>query len=522
MRIDIEKPLSDSFELFARARYLGLTVDFNGLFPGSGTGNAGLASAVTYLTRGPASPINGLLTACQAVFPTTTRFGIKNLRTGVVTGSNNTAALNTLNGNGFLQQTTLNHDFQSGRDFGSNVGARWSYEGGNFKNSLTFGVLYYDISRFQNQSATSTVVNDVRTNSDIYDIVALDAANNAIGTLSDNGQISYGNWGAGIRQRKDRSISLYVNDELAIGDKLRIDGGIRWESDRAEFRDGNTAAVNQPVPPGLINARVVPTVGSTFDGTYTVTRKTQEKVAYTVGANYLMTNNFSVYARYAKGFQTNNTDPITDITLYEAGVRFQYGRKLNASLTVFKTNFDNQFYNFIDPLDPAKQTGFQADLKTKGIELDARISPVSWFTLDISGVLQEPKLKNLRLNGVPQPSFDGNRPERTPAKLLTVTPTFILPNGLGEAFVRYKYIGRIFADSGNGIALPAYGVTSVGVTINATQNLTVALNADNIFNVVGLTEGNPRQGQTQNANSGFFYARGIVGPTYGGSVTLKF
>ena len=318
MRIDIEKPLSDSFELFARARYLGLTVDFNGLFPGSGTGNAGLASAVTYLTRGPASPINGLLTACQAVFPTTTRFGIKNLRTGVVTGSNNTAALNTLNGNGFLQQTTLNHDFQSGRDFGSNVGARWSYEGGNFKNSLTFGVLYYDISRFQNQSATSTVVNDVRTNSDIYDIVALDAANNAIGTLSDNGQISYGNWGAGIRQRKDRSISLYVNDELAIGDKLRIDGGIRWESDRAEFRDGNTAAVNQPVPPGLINARVVPTVGSTFDGTYTVTRKTQEKVAYTVGANYLMTNNFSVYARYAKGFQTNNTDPITDITLYEA------------------------------------------------------------------------------------------------------------------------------------------------------------------------------------------------------------
>jgi iron complex outermembrane recepter protein len=549
LRIDIEKPVSESLELFARARYLGLTDDFNGLFPGSGTGNAGLASGVTYLdpTRtyvpggGPTpnnpalcssysftSPIGSLLCAAQGpvvgsgAFPTTTRFGIKNLRTGVVTASNNTAALNALNGNGFLQQTTLNHDFQSGHDFGSNIGARWEHKGDNFKNSLTFGVLYYDVSRFQNQSATSAVVNDVKTNSDIYDIVALDAANNVIGTLTDNGQISYGNWGAGIRQRKDKSISLYVNDELAIGDKLRIDGGIRWESDRAEFRDGNSAAVNQPVQPGVINAAVVPTVGSTFNGTYTITRKTQQKAAYTVGANYLLTNNFSVYARYAKGFQTNNTDPITDITLYEAGVRLQYGRKFNGSLTVFQTNFDNQFYNFIDPLDPTKQTAFQADLKTKGIELDARISPVSWFTLDLAGVLQEPKLKNLRLNGVPQPTFDGNRPERTPAKLFTVTPTFILPNGLGEAFLRYKYVGRIFADSGNGIALPAYGVTSVGVTINATENLTVALNADNIFNVVGLTEGNPRQGQTQNASSGFFYARGIVGPTYGGSVTLKF
>ncbi|MFX7764257.1 hypothetical protein ABTK05_21590, partial [Acinetobacter baumannii] len=81
-----------------------------------------------------------------------------------------------------------------------------------------------------------------------------------------NGQISYGNWGAGIRQRNDSSVSLYANDELTIGTKLHIDGGIRWESDDAYYAEGNSAAVNQPVQPGLVNARVVPTVGSTFDG----------------------------------------------------------------------------------------------------------------------------------------------------------------------------------------------------------------------------------------------------------------
>ncbi len=519
LRLDIEVPVSESVQLFGRARYLGLTDDFNGLFAGSGTGNAGLASAVTYLTPGAASPINDLLTLGTAAFPTRTRFGIKNLRTGVVTGSNNTAALNALNGNGFLQQTTLNHDFQSGHDFGSNVGARWEVDNGRFKNSLTAGVLYYDVRRSQNQSATAAVVNDVRTNSDIYDIVALDAANNVIGTLSDNGLISYGNWGGGIRQSSDKSLSLYLNDELAIGD-LRIDGGIRWESDRAEFRDGNTAAVNQPVQPGVVG--VVRNVGSTFNGTYTVTNRTQRKAAYTVGANYLFTPNFSVYARYASGFQTNGVNPTTGIKLYEVGVRVQYQKFINASLTVFKTDFKDQFYNFIDPTDPTRQTGFQADLSTKGIELDAVIRPVEWFSIDLNGVLQEPKLNNLRLNGVPQPTFNGNRPERTPAKLFTITPTFKLPHGLGEIYGRYKYVGRIFADSGNGVALPAYGVTSVGVSINATENLQVSLNADNIFDVVGLTEGNPRQGQTQNANSGFFYARGIVGPTYGGSVTFRF
>ncbi|WP_374146074.1 TonB-dependent receptor domain-containing protein [Sphingomonas sp. 28-63-12] len=450
------------------------------------------------------------------------RFGIRNLRTGVVTASNNAAALNALNGNGFLQQTTLNHDFQSGHDFGSNFGARWEYKGDGFTNSLTAGVLYYDVSRFQNQSATSAVVNDVKTNSDIYDVVALNAANNVIGTLTDNGQISYGNWGAGIRQSKDSSVSLYANDEFAIGDHIHLDAGLRWESDSAEFRDGNSAAVNQPVQPGLINATVVPTVGSTFNGTYTVTRRTQDRVAWTVGANYLFTDNLSVYARYADGFQTNGVNPTTGIELYEAGVRYKYRRLVNASVTVFRTNFRNQFYNFIDPLNPTIQTTFLADLGTTGVEVDALIRPIDWFSIDFFGVFQNPTLNNLRLNGVAQPGFDGNRPERTPATLFTITPTITLPHKVGEVYGRYKYIGNIFADSGNGVSLPAYGVTSFGVNLNLSDRLQLGFNADNVFNVLGLTEGNPRQGQTQNAASGFFYARGITGPTYGGSVTLKF
>jgi outer membrane receptor protein involved in Fe transport len=520
LRVDFEKPLSDSVEIFARARYLDLKDDFNGLFPGSGTGNAGLASAVTYLTPGAASPINDLLTAGTAAYPTTARFGVRNLRTGVVTGSNDTATLNALNGNGFLQQTTLNHDYQTGHDFGANIGTRWEYTSGSFTNSLTTGVQYYDVSRKQNQSAVASVVNDVRTNSDIYDIVSLDASNQVIGTLSDNGMVAYGNWGQGMRRRTDKSLSLYANDELAIGDKIHVDGGVRWESDKARYLEGNAAAVNQPVQPGVVG--VVRTVGSTFDGTYTETRRTQDKVAWTIGASYLFTPHLSLYGRYANGFQTNNTDPITKIELYEAGVRFEYGRVLSASATVFKTNFDNQFYNFIDPSDPTKQTSFLADLKTTGVEVDALVRPTDRFSVNLSGVIQDPTLNNLSLNGVPQPTYDGNRPERTPSRLFTITPSFKLPNGLGEVYARYKYVGKIYADSGNGVALPSYGVTSAGVTLDLKDNLQVNFNVDNIFDVVGLTEGNPRQGQTQNAASGYFYARGIVGRTYGGSLTLRF
>ena len=528
VRLDVDSPITDSVDLFVKARYQDYSYDFNGLFPGSGTGNAGLTSAVNYLTPGDQSPINGLLGLGATAFPTAVRFGIQNLRTGEVIGSNQVAQLNALNNNGFLQRTTLNHDYVKGRDFGMNTGARWEYEGDGFKNSLTAGVMYYDVRRFQDQSATASVVNDVRTNSDIYDIVALDANNAVVGTLSDNGLVSYGDWGAGIRQRDDSTVSLYANDEFEIGG-LHLDAGVRWERDAATAFDGQTAAVNQPVPAGV--GGVVRDVGSTFSGIYVPAnpgrtgldgKLVQEKTAYTVGANYLITPNLSVYGRYANGFQTNNIDPITTIELYEAGIRYQYRRFFSGSVTVFQTNFDDQNYNFANPENPTQQQNINADLRTRGIEVDFVVRPVDFFSIDFQGVLQEPKLKNLQLDGQDQLGYEGNRPERTPAKLFTVTPTFQLPNGLGEVYGRYKFVGRIFADAGNGVALPEYGVTTLGITVNPTENIQVNFNAENIFNEVGLTEGNPRQGQTQAITDGFFYARGIVGTTYGGSVTVRF
>lgn len=525
VRIDLYKPIGEEFNLFARVRYLDRKWDFNGLFPGSAGGNGSLTSAVNYLTPG-SSPLNGTLAAGQVAFPTATQFGIKDLTTGRIIAGSDTATLNALNGNGLLQQTTLNHDYQSGTDFGSNFGGQWEYAGDAFKNSLTVGAMYYDTRNFQNQSATSTLVNDVRNDSHIYDVVALDTNRNVVGTLTDNGVISYGNWGAGINRAVNKSLSFYFNDELKIGEKLHIDFGVRHESLKATRLSGNTAAVNQPVPPGT--AGLSQTVGSTFDGTFTVTNKTQNRTAWTVGANYLIIPELSVYGRYAKGFQTRGVDDPVDVVLYEAGVRYQ-GHGLTASGTIFRTNFDNQGYNFIDPNNATLRPAFQADLRTNGFEIDISYKPVSFFMIDFSGVFQKPKLTNAKIRSdetqpfVRVPQYDSNVPERTPKTLYTISPTFLLPNGLGEVYGRYKYVGKIFADAGNGLALPSYGVTSAGISINVSRQLTVAASVDNIFGVTGLTEGNPRDGQTQSTSvASLFYARGIVGTTAAFSATLKF
>ncbi len=519
VRIDFEKPLSDNFDIFGKARYLDLKWDFNGVFGG---GNPSIRPALDYVTPGATSPIDAsLLQPGLLAFPGTVRFGVRNTNTGQVIGSDNPAALNAINGNGLLQQSWLNHDQQDGRDFGANVGGRWEHTAGGITNSLTAGVMYYDTRRSQNQSATTLVINDVRNNSQLYDIVALDGSNNVIGTLTNNGLVRYGAWGTGINTVKNKSVSLYANNEMAIGDRLHIDFGIRHEWLDATRLNGNDTPGSLPIPAGIPG--LTQTVGGAWDGTFTTVEADFDDTAWTVGVNYMFTDNIAVYGRYADGFQTNNNNPLIGVKLYEAGVRFN-NEYVTAQATAFKTEFDNNNYFFVDPDNPSVQGVFNGDLRTKGVEFDLNLRPTDFFSLDFISVFQDPNLKDVTLTDVPTPAFDGNRPERTPKTLYTITPSFHLPNDIGEIYGRYKYIGDIFADSGNGHRLPGYGVTSIGAILNVTDNVQLSLNADNIFGVTGLTEGNPRQGQAQDSPppGTFFFARGIVGATYFASVTMRF
>jgi outer membrane receptor protein involved in Fe transport len=532
-RIDIDVPINDALSAFARVRYLQSDWDFNGIFPGSGSGNSGLASAVDYLNPAT-SPISSLLTSGQTAFPTATQFGIKNLSTGQITPASNVAILNALNGNGLLQQTVLNQQFLSTRDLGSDFGVKWNFTGYGVKNSLTFGGMFYHVTQYNDQSGVATLINGVSNGSAIYDVVALNGAGGVVGTLSNNGLISYGDWGNGIWSNTLNSLSVYANDELALLDsKLHVDFGVRREDLNNVIHNGNSAAVNPAVPLGL--GGITQTVPNAFNGTFTRSQVTTIPTSWTIGANYELTSNFSVYARAADGNQTNggnNPNTPTRVALYEIGLRYG-GYGFLGSATVFRTVFNNQNYSFIDPVNPAVQGSFQANSDTNGVDVSLDYRPafdaLSAFKINVEGTYQKPKLSdaaispsNITLNYVPVPQYDGNVPGRTPQILYAVTPSFDLPNRLGQLYLRYKYIGKIYADAGDGLALPGYGVLTLGGSVQLSQKLNLNASVDNVTNVLGLTEGNPRQGNTQSVVNGYFYGRGIVGPNALVSLSYKF
>jgi outer membrane receptor protein involved in Fe transport len=509
-RLDAEVPVSSALTAFMQTRFMDANFDFNGIFPGSGSGNAGLAPVGTYLIAGDGSPIDALLMKGLATFPNISQFGIKDLRSGQILTA---ATATNLNGNGLLQQTVLNRQTVRTADFGSNFGLRFDMTHGQIDNSLTIGGMYYNISQVNDQSGVSTLINDVRSNSHIYDVVGLNAAGDVVGTLTNNGLISYGNWGQGIYRDNINSESVYFNDEMTIAKDLHIDFGLRYEFQHVSVLMGNTAPVNAPVPAGT--AGLAQDVGSTFDGTYTRAHHAYNGLASTAGINYTLSENLAFYVRYATGFQTyggdtGGTHKPTHLLLYEGGARYQ-GHGLVATVTVFRTEFNNQYYSFIQPDNPAVQGSFLADMATTGVSYDLVYSPIDEFRIAAYGVWQSPELSNVSINGTPASAYNGNTPARTPKWLFTVSPSFVLPDGLGEIYMRYKYTGSIFADSGNGLSLPGYGVLSAGFNLNLSDRVGLNLNVDNITDEVGLTEGNPRQGQTQSVTNGYFYGRGIVG-----------
>jgi iron complex outermembrane recepter protein len=531
-RVDLHVPITDSLTAFARARYTTTDWNFNGVFAGSGTGNSGLASALTYLTPTPDSPIASLLTMGQAAFPGTSMFGIRSLTTGQVTPASDIAALNGLNGNGLLQQTVLNHQVITMRDWGSDFGTTWDTAVSNWTNSLTFGGMVYSTQQFSDQSGVSHLINDVTNQSNIYDIVALNSAGSVLGSLTNNGLVSYGDWGSGISEYNQNSQSVYLNNEFTWNQRLHIDIGMRYEHEHEDAVAGNSASM--PIPPGI--GGLAQTNPNAFDGTYAYTSGHETPFNYTAGVNYTLTPQLSIYGRFERAYETQGLNPhATGITLYEGGVTFaDFG--VLGTLRGFRTQFNNQSWGGgVDPANPNLDLGFFANIDVDGVDLDATyrptFEPLHAFSLHAEATYQDSSFNNvstgtITINNVDVSSeanafYNGKTPERTPNLMYTITPAFDFPDQRGQLYVRYKYIGRIFADDGDQVPLPGYGVLSVGALVNITPSAVLNVSVDNITNALGLTEGNPRQGFTQQIVNGYFYGRGIVGPTALVSLTVK-
>jgi outer membrane receptor protein involved in Fe transport len=436
------------------------------------------------------------------------------------------------NGNGLVLTDGLRGVTMPVNEFINDTRVLRQFEFGEQTHDVTFG--YYHANFQQDfDRYSSTVLTDVRDNARLLDLVGVDANGNVVGSLTDHGVYRYGyEWEHA--SGKSNTNAAYVSDEWTITPELRIDGGLRYERVNVQgYTEGK-----QTVDLGGSPAAATVLTGN---GQFTHYDQTFSKTGWTLGANWQFSPRQGLFARWTSAFRLPNlstyiTSPtatplLQTMDLAEAGWKYS-DRFIDLYATAFYTKYDNvSFTNNVFDRNgntSVPQTGF-ASTKTYGLELEGTLYPTKWFDVQFNATLQDPKYKGLSYtdnvnNGPVLRDYDDNQLIRVPKMSYRIVPGVNLMEGRLRLQMSYEHEGKRFVDTANSVILPSYHVVGASARFDATPELSFYLYADNIFNSLGLTEGNPRAGELASSDAGAntFIARPLLGRSFRAAVMYRF
>ena len=489
------------FTVTNRFRYADISGAFVSPFPGSVTGAQAAADAI----GGPRSSL----------------FYATGPQAGQIVA--NPASLG---GNGLVANiVTFNTRLNSLDNLTNDLRATTEFDVGGGSASLTGG-FYYSQQDIDTAWLWTSHLMSVQGDGDA---VLLDVRNAAGVPQTQNGTVGYSAAFFGNCCRRSYDLEYTTKAPFAaLGLEfggLSLDGSIRWDFSEAKgrtFGDGpvTTRDINGN---GAINraetlVSVLPTTGAAlvdYDTDY---------LSYSVGANYLVSDSFSIFGRYSRGgranadrilFNANNIDPATgelrnsDVAVdfvkqAEIGVKYRAG-----GLSFYATAFDARTEE--ENFEATTQTVFSRAYKARGVELEGsyRMGP---FSLSGGATYTDAEIDRDNIS----PANVGNMPRRQADWIYQATAAYDSELfGLG---VNAVGTSDSYAQDSNQLVLLGFTAVNAFVNLRPADGITLSLNANNVFDVEGFTEA--EEGAIP-AN-GIVRARSINGRTLSASVRFDF
>lgn len=365
-----------------------------------------------------------------------------------------------------------------------------------------------------------------------------------IGKYTHNGLTNIGSFNFRDTDTEEKDLSVYFNAEHKIG-SLTLDGGVRYTKLDYNWSQTGTVNVDLNAPGGTLPAlRNV----ALYSGATTAGSVDNSGATSTLGAHYQFNRSLAAFARYsysprfhsadqAIGFQNRaamlalgNSNPNEKITQYEVGLKLAT-RRASLYLTAFQMEQANLANNDFT-IDPATSlaifTTRLMELKSRGVELETQWSPFNGLRLDLRGVVQDPKIQrgSVQNPSTGQPlSIAGKIPTRVPRTYGSLGVSYDFPItdwGTFGVAATYKYTGERPAALDNIAMMSAYGEVAAGMSFTARNGFTYRLQAQNLFDQEGLTEGDPRTSQAVSGAGAYFNARPIFPRSIVASVTYRF
>jgi iron complex outermembrane receptor protein len=507
-------------------RFFNVGLQYEGDFDGW------LVSAKGGFTKGKSSfdafysttnPVSANTFATSYLTAARTAFGADVARLGyAVAGTNGATVYDPGAASGLImsgQYRVSESDFYSGQ---ADLSVTRKFETGLGTHDVRVGVYgaAYGNTLFQ---AYQDMLIEVQSQPRTIDLVAYSATGAVLGSVTQNGVLRYTttlNQG----EADAKMVAVYANDTWEITDGLRVDGGIRKEwydyegfallSTAADLGDATTLADNAT---------------RAFSGAIVSNKLKPSATNWTAGVNYDFTDNFGAYGRVSNlevppqmGVVSSTAPTIikTKARQYELGVKASFGPHY-LYVTGFYTKFDpfNATFIAFNPVTGRNDqpVPFIGEAVAKGVEVDGRIKPVSWFELAGSVTWADPQYRNLaNTSGADPTAVNGNQIIREAKFFGNVRPSVRFPVGGGEVEIagRYEWVGRRYVDLFNLTALPAY--QTFGASASASfGNWRFQVVGDNLTNAKGLTEGNPRTDQLAGQGaSDAIYGRPLFGRSF--------
>lgn len=257
--------------------------------------------------------------------------------------------------------------------------------------------------------------------------------------------------------------AVFGEDRLQLNDQWSVVVGARWDNFKFE---------RQPLPSGK-------PFGKTF-----------KYADWRVGAVYQPSDSLSFYASYATGsdplgslITTSSSTVTRDFDLStawqaEVGVKqvFMGGR---GQWTLAAYDIDKKKLLATVPGHPG-QTNLVGDRRAKGVEGTLTLIPTDKWRVEANAAFVEAKFGDF-IQGSSQRK--GNTPAGIPKQTANLWLTYnFLPQLTGHAGVRY--VGKVFNDDADTLAVPSYEVADFGVDWDVRENTKITLRVSNAFDKV--------------------------------------
>lgn len=449
--------------------------------------------------------------------------GVNNLLSTIATATNNRISGTSLrynDGTAFTGQNAmimhlfdvdLNNfnnfvnDFKISKSFGDKV-------------NLNFG-LYKSIQNINMSWFFNSYVTDINGNGS-KPLNIVDATGNAI---TQNGLYAYGApvWG-GISRNYDLQYNInapYFAINLKPIEKLNIDGSIRYDKGKVNGSYATTTRTAFDVDNNGVVSPVEQSVEAiNYPGAQIVNYK-YDYFSYSLGVNYLLDVNQAVFARYSEGASAKADRLMGTPNLFADGSATGTFDEIKQAELGYKLNykkgglFVTGFYagvNEAGGFEVTSQNVIKNNYNAYGVELENIYKVNNNFDIRATATYTHARISS--------GANKDKRPRRQADLIYSVSPTYSI-NKFSAGLVLVGTT-KAYTQDDNKLVMPGYVVVNPFVNYNITKGLLISVNANNVFNSLGITEAEEAS-ITENTNN-IIRARSITGRTISATLAYKF